>query len=64
MPLKTMNDLFVHGLKDIYYAEKKLVVNLPKMAKKAQSSELGVYITAATFDHLFSTITTSLNLYS
>ena len=40
MPLKTMNDLFVHGLKDIYYAEKKLVVNLPKMAKKAQSSEL------------------------
>jgi ferritin-like metal-binding protein YciE len=40
MPLKTMQDLFVHGLKDIYYAEKKLVQNLPKMAKKAESSEL------------------------
>jgi ferritin-like metal-binding protein YciE len=40
MPLKTMNDLFVHGLKDIYYAEKKLVQNLPKMAKKVESPEL------------------------
>jgi ferritin-like metal-binding protein YciE len=40
MPLKTMNDLFVHGLKDIYYAEKKLVQNLPKMAKKAKSPDL------------------------
>jgi ferritin-like metal-binding protein YciE len=40
MPLKTMNDLFVHGLKDIYYAEKKLVQNLPKMARKAESPEL------------------------
>ena len=40
MPLKTMEDLFIHELKDIYYAEKKLVQNLPKMAKKAQSAEL------------------------
>src|SRR5687767_15942688 len=40
MPLKTMEDLFIHGLKDIYYAEKKLVQNLPKMAKKAESAEL------------------------
>jgi ferritin-like metal-binding protein YciE len=40
MPLKTMEDLFIHELKDIYYAEKKLVQNLPKMAKKAQSVEL------------------------
>jgi ferritin-like metal-binding protein YciE len=35
-----MEDLFIHGLKDIYYAEKKLVQNLPKMAKKADSEEL------------------------
>ena len=40
MSLKSMEDLFIHGLKDIYYAEKKLVQNLPKMAKKADSSEL------------------------
>ena len=40
MSLKSMEDLFIHGLKDIYYAEKKLVQNLPKMAKKAESSEL------------------------
>lgn len=40
MSLKSMEDLFVHGLKDIYYAEKKLVQNLPKMAKKAESEDL------------------------
>jgi ferritin-like metal-binding protein YciE len=40
MSLKTMEDLFIHGLKDIYYAEKKLVQHLPKMAKKAESPEL------------------------
>jgi len=40
MSLKSMEDLFVHGLKDIYYAEKKLVQNLPKMAKKAESQDL------------------------
>ena len=40
MSLKTMDDLFIHGLKDMYYAEKKLVQNLPKMAKKASSPEL------------------------
>lgn len=40
MSLKTMEDLFIHGLKDIYYAERKLVQNLPKMAKKAESQEL------------------------
>jgi ferritin-like metal-binding protein YciE len=40
MSVKTMQDLFIHGLKDIYYAEKKLVQNLPKMAKKAETPEL------------------------
>jgi ferritin-like metal-binding protein YciE len=38
--IKTMNDLFVHQLKDIYYAERKLTEVLPKMAEKASASEL------------------------
>jgi ferritin-like metal-binding protein YciE len=29
MTIKTMQDLFVHSLKDIYYTEKKLVSELP-----------------------------------
>ena len=33
--IKTMNDLFIHQLQDIYYAEKQLVKALPKMAEKA-----------------------------
>jgi ferritin-like metal-binding protein YciE len=38
--IKTMNDLFVHQLQDIYYAEKQLVKALPKMAEKAGDSQL------------------------
>jgi ferritin-like metal-binding protein YciE len=38
--IKTMNDLFVHQLQDIYYAEKQLVKALPKMADKATDSQL------------------------
>ena len=38
--IKTMNDLFVHQLQDIYYAEKQLVVALPKMAEKATEQQL------------------------
>jgi ferritin-like metal-binding protein YciE len=37
---KTLDDLFHETLKDIYFAEKKLVTALPKMAKAAQSDEL------------------------
>jgi ferritin-like metal-binding protein YciE len=33
--IKTMDDLFLHQLQDIYYAEKQLVKALPKMAEKA-----------------------------
>jgi ferritin-like metal-binding protein YciE len=33
--IKTMDDLFLHQLQDIYYAEKQLVKALPKMAGKA-----------------------------
>src|SRR5712675_2190969 len=38
--IKTMNDLFVHQLQDIYYAERQLVKALPKMAEKATDKQL------------------------
>jgi ferritin-like metal-binding protein YciE len=37
---KTLQDLFHDTLKDIYFAEKKILTALPKMAKAAQSEEL------------------------
>jgi ferritin-like metal-binding protein YciE len=38
--IKTMDDLFVHTLRDIYYAEKQILKNLPKMIEKATNPEL------------------------
>src|SRR3954449_11084406 len=38
--IKTMNDLFVHQLQDIYYAEQQIVKALPKMADKATDNQL------------------------
>src|SRR5580700_9890701 len=38
--IKTMDDLFVHQLQDIYYAEKQLAKALPKMAEKATDRQL------------------------
>jgi ferritin-like metal-binding protein YciE len=35
-----MHDLFVHTLKDIFYVERKLVTELPRMARKANNPEL------------------------
>src|SRR6185437_13683597 len=40
MPAKSLQDLFVNLLKDMYYAEKQILKALPKMAKKADSKEL------------------------
>jgi ferritin-like metal-binding protein YciE len=37
---KKLGDLFHDTLKDIYYAEKKILTALPKMAKAAQAEEL------------------------
>ncbi len=37
---KTLDDLFEDTLKDIFYAENKILKALPKMAKAAQSGEL------------------------
>jgi ferritin-like metal-binding protein YciE len=37
---KTLEDLFHDTLKDIYYAERKILKTLPKMQRAAQSEEL------------------------
>jgi len=37
---KKLEDLFHETLKDIYFAENKILKTLPKMAKAAQSKEL------------------------
>jgi len=37
---KTLDDLFLDTLRDIYFAEKQIVKTLPKMAKAAQSPDL------------------------
>jgi ferritin-like metal-binding protein YciE len=38
--IKNMDDLFVHTLRDIYYAEKQIVKSLPEMIDKANSPQL------------------------
>ena len=38
--IKTLNDLFVHQLRDIYYAEKQIVKALPDMIEKASDARL------------------------
>jgi ferritin-like metal-binding protein YciE len=39
-PTKGLEDLFLDGVKDLYYAEKKILRALPKMTKGAQSEEV------------------------
>ena len=38
--IKTMDDLFIHTLRDIYYAEKQITKALPKMIDKASNPQL------------------------
>ncbi len=38
--MKSMNDLFLTFLQDMYYAERQILKALPKMAKAAESEEL------------------------
>ena len=38
--IKTMDDLFTHTLRDIYYAEKQIVKALPDMIEKASDPQL------------------------
>jgi len=40
MKTKSLDDLFQDMLKDVYYAERKILKALPKMARGAQSPEL------------------------
>jgi len=39
-PIKTLDDLFVHTLQDIYYAENQIVKTLPTMIEKASNADL------------------------
>jgi ferritin-like metal-binding protein YciE len=38
--IETMDDLLLHGLKDIYYAENQIVKSLPKLIDKATNRDL------------------------
>jgi ferritin-like metal-binding protein YciE len=38
--IKTLDDLFVHTLRDIYYAEKQILKSLPKMIDQATDPQL------------------------
>ncbi|MGD9478797.1 ferritin-like domain-containing protein [Shinella sp. G-2] len=40
MPTKTMEDLFLDGIKDIYYAERKIIAGLKKMIRGAEAEDL------------------------
>ncbi|WP_298215581.1 ferritin-like domain-containing protein [Acidocella sp.] len=39
-PIKTLDDLFLHTLKDIYYAENQITKALPKMIEKTTNETL------------------------
>ena len=38
--IQTFEDLFLHTLQDIYYAENRIIKALPKMIKKASDPQL------------------------
>src|SRR3954467_5555237 len=38
--IKTMDDMFVHGLQDIYYAEHQITKALPQMIEQATNRDL------------------------
>ena len=38
--IKTMNDLFMHGLEDLFYAENQIAKSLPDMIEKATNPQL------------------------
>jgi ferritin-like metal-binding protein YciE len=51
--ITSMEDLFLHGLKDIYYAENQIVKSLPTMIEKATNRQLAKGLR----DHLLETET-------
>lgn len=44
--IKTMEDLFLHGLQDIYYAEQQIAKSLPKMIEKTTNRDLSAGLTS------------------
>jgi ferritin-like metal-binding protein YciE len=38
--IENMDDLLLHGLKDIYYAENQIIKSLPKLIEKATNRDL------------------------
>jgi len=38
--IKSLNDLFMHGLQDLYYAENQIMKSLPAMIEKATNEQL------------------------
>ena len=46
--IKTMDDLLLHGLRDIYYADNRIVKSLPKLIEMATNRDL----TKGLSDHL------------
>src|SRR5438093_4807052 len=46
--IQTMEDLLLHGLKDIYYAENQIIKSLPKLIEKGTNRDL----TKGLRDHL------------
>ena len=41
--IKSMEDLFLHQLEDIYYAEQQLTKAIPKMADMATNADSGIH---------------------
>ncbi|MBV8702644.1 MAG: DUF892 family protein, partial [Acetobacteraceae bacterium] len=39
-PIKSLDDLFMHTLQDMYYAENQIAKNLPTMVQKANDPQL------------------------
>lgn len=55
MTIKTLDDLFLHTLKDVLYAERKILKALPKMERKATDSKLKAALSShrdETEDHI------------
>src|SRR5215212_724581 len=40
MGIRTMDDLFIHGLQDVYYAESQIAKTLPEMMEKSSDPML------------------------
>ena len=40
--IKTMDDLFVHALQDVFHTENKIVKSMPKMIEKATNPQMPV----------------------